>query len=253
MKALYSVVWGQCSEALRSKLKGNPDFTIISTNANSLELLKAIRSEMTELQKRQYLAHSVHTIMREFYQLSQDEHRSNQEYYDDFNNLVAAVDGCGAMLKRHPNIYNNVIEEFAKDASNPTPDERFNAQAIAKESYLAVAFLLGSDKARYGILVEEIEMEKKSKMSTCAMETRTQKLDHILLPSLAPMSISRTTKRIQRTSSVSWAKLIQAHLEWPLPLMTTMAGQLKNGSKTQNKPTGRPQKKKWPLPQEARL
>jgi hypothetical protein len=52
-----------------------------------------------------------------------------------------------------------VIEEIAKDASNPTPDERFDAQAIAKERYLAVAFLLGSDKARYGILVEEIENE----------------------------------------------------------------------------------------------
>ncbi len=102
MKALYSVVWGQCSEALRSKLKGNPDFMIISTNADSLELLKAIRSEMTGFQKRQYLAHSVHTIMREFYQLSQDKHRSNQEYYDEFNNLVRQLMNAARCLQGIP-------------------------------------------------------------------------------------------------------------------------------------------------------
>ncbi len=159
MKALYSVVWGQCSETLRSKLKGNADFTTISTNADSLELLKAIRSEMTGFQKRQYLAHSVHSIMKEFYQLSQDKHRTNQEYYDEFNNLVAAVDECGAMIAGHPNMYDDVIEEIATDATNPTQDERLEATTTAKERYLAVAFLLGSDKARYGIMVEEIENE----------------------------------------------------------------------------------------------
>jgi hypothetical protein len=42
MKALYSVAWGQCSEALRSKLKSNPDYTTFSADADSVALLKAI-------------------------------------------------------------------------------------------------------------------------------------------------------------------------------------------------------------------
>jgi hypothetical protein len=52
---------------------------------------------MTGFKKRNYLPHSVHSIMREFYNLSQGKHPTNQEYYDKFNNLVAAVDECGAM------------------------------------------------------------------------------------------------------------------------------------------------------------
>jgi hypothetical protein len=99
MKGLYSVIWGQCSETLRSRLKSNADHAAISATAGSLGLLKAIRAEMTGFKKLHYLPHLVHTIMREFYQLAQGRHRTNHEYYDEFNNLVAAVDDCGAIKR----------------------------------------------------------------------------------------------------------------------------------------------------------
>jgi hypothetical protein len=63
MKGLYSVIWGQCSETLRSRLKGNSDHMAISAAADSLELLKAIQAEMTGFKKLHYLPHSVHSIM----------------------------------------------------------------------------------------------------------------------------------------------------------------------------------------------
>jgi hypothetical protein len=159
MKALYSVAWGQCSEALRSKLKSNPDYTTFSADADSLALLKAIRSKMTGFKRLHYLTHSVHSILREFYSLSQGKHRTNQEYYNEFNNLVAAVDECGAMIGRHPTIYDDVLQESAVDPQNPTGDKRNQAQETSKERYLAVAFLLGSDRIRYGMLIKEIENE----------------------------------------------------------------------------------------------
>jgi hypothetical protein len=92
MMGLYSVIWGQCSEKLRSRLKSNSDHTAISATADSLGLLKAIRAEMNGFKKLHYLPHPVHLIMREFYQLTQGKHRTNHEYYDKFNNLVPAVD-----------------------------------------------------------------------------------------------------------------------------------------------------------------
>jgi hypothetical protein len=70
MKGLYSVILGQCSESLRSKLKANSGHHTMSAAVDSLALLRAIRSEMTGFQKRHYLPHSVHSIMREFYQTS---------------------------------------------------------------------------------------------------------------------------------------------------------------------------------------
>jgi hypothetical protein len=52
MKALCSVIWGQCSEKLRSKLKGDADYNTTSADADSLSLLKAVWAEMTGLKKQ---------------------------------------------------------------------------------------------------------------------------------------------------------------------------------------------------------
>jgi hypothetical protein len=157
MKGLYSLIWGQCSESLRSKLKANSGHFVISAAADSLALLTAIRSEMTGFQKRHYLPHSVHSIMREFYQISQSKDRTNQEYYNEFNNLVAAVDEYGLTIGRHPTIYREVLEEIAVDHVNPTNDGIQEAEHMSKERYLAVPFILGADRIRYGIMIEEIE------------------------------------------------------------------------------------------------
>jgi hypothetical protein len=159
MKGLYSVIWGQCSETLRSRLKSNSDHAAISATADSLGLLKALRAEMTDFKKLHYLPHSVHTIMWEFYQLAQGKHRTNHEYYDEFNDLVAAVNDCGAMIAMHPTIYQEILNETVADARNPAPDEQTMAGKIGRERYLAVAFLLGADQIRYGMMIEEIENE----------------------------------------------------------------------------------------------
>jgi hypothetical protein len=159
MKGLYSAIWGQCSETLRSRLKSNSDHMAISAAADSLKLLKAIRAEMTGFKKLHYLPHSVHSIMREFYQLAQGKHHTNHEYYDEFNNVVAAVDDCGAMIAMHPTIYQEVLSEIVVDPANPTANEKSEAQKVGRERYLAVTFLLGADSIRYGMMIEEIENE----------------------------------------------------------------------------------------------
>ena len=47
MMSLYDLIWGQCSEALRSRLRGHDDFASYSPDADSIALLKGIRAEMT--------------------------------------------------------------------------------------------------------------------------------------------------------------------------------------------------------------
>jgi hypothetical protein len=42
MKSLYDLIWGQCSESLRSRLRGHNNFATYSTIADSLALLKGI-------------------------------------------------------------------------------------------------------------------------------------------------------------------------------------------------------------------
>jgi hypothetical protein len=88
VKSLYNLIWGQCSESLRSRRQGYDNYTTYSTEADSTSLLKGIHAEMTGFRNKQYLPHSLHNTMREFYNLAQGKHRSNQEYYDKFNSMV---------------------------------------------------------------------------------------------------------------------------------------------------------------------
>jgi hypothetical protein len=63
------------------------------------------------------------------------------------------------VVARHPTIYDEVLEEIAFDVDSATADEISEAKSTSRERYLAVAFLLGADRIRYGIMIEEIENE----------------------------------------------------------------------------------------------
>ena len=146
MKSLYDLVWGQCSESLRSRLRGDPNYTTYSTNADSLALLKGIRAEMTGFCKKQYLSHSLHLIMRDFYNLVQGKHRSDQEYYDEFNSMVETAVESGATIGGHPAGMTECLKAIAVNADSPTPAERVSSIKLATQRYLSVAFLLGADR-----------------------------------------------------------------------------------------------------------
>jgi hypothetical protein len=128
-------------------------------HADSIALLKGIRAKMTGFRAKQYLTHGLHKIMLDFYGLSQGKHRNNQEYYDEFNSMVLTAEESGATIGSHPGGIQEALNIDAIDANNPSDVERIAATKTATDRYLAVAFLLGVDKLRYGTLVEEIENE----------------------------------------------------------------------------------------------
>ena len=125
--------------------------------SNCIELLKAIRAEMTGFKGRNYLASSIHSVMREFYLMTQVKHQSNQEYFDAFNTLSEGIEDAGAQIGIHPSLIESVREEICADFDNPTPDEETTASSIAEQRYLDVAFLRASDKGSYGLLIENID------------------------------------------------------------------------------------------------
>jgi hypothetical protein len=124
MKSLYDLIWGQCSGLLRSRLRGYDDFTTYSTNADSLALLKGIRAKLTGFCNKQYLPHSLHKIMLDFYNLSQSKHLSSQEYYDKLNSMVSTAKESGANIRAHPAGVTAILTALAVDINLPTQAER---------------------------------------------------------------------------------------------------------------------------------
>ena len=156
MKSLYDLVWGQCSETMRSRPRSIHGYEKITSDADSISLLKAIRAEMAGFKEKQYLVHLIHNLIRDFYRLYQG-HRSNQEYYDEFQNIARTIDERGGSIGEHIAIYQQIKTESVN--TNPKTDEIKLMKHDAKNRYLAVAFTLNADKSRYGPMIEYIENE----------------------------------------------------------------------------------------------
>jgi hypothetical protein len=126
-------------------------------DADSIALLKGIYAEMTRFRNKQYLMHGLHQIMIDFYGLVQGKHHNNQAYYDEFNSMVLTAIESGATIGAHPSAVEEILTTQAADPNLITAAEHTKATKTAIDSYLAVAFLLGANKLRYGTLVEEID------------------------------------------------------------------------------------------------
>ena len=63
---------------------------------------------MTGFKVRNYLASSIHSVMREFYLMTQGKHQSNQEYFYAFNTLSKGIEDAGAQIGIHPSLIDSV-------------------------------------------------------------------------------------------------------------------------------------------------
>jgi hypothetical protein len=110
---------------------------------------------MFTFQTQKYGPQAMHEAKRCFYMMRQDKHTSVQQYYESFVNTVEVIEHCGGDIGTNQSLVNEMLggrdRAIASDASIA------DAEQLAKEKYLACAFILGADKTRYGRLLEDLE------------------------------------------------------------------------------------------------
>jgi hypothetical protein len=87
---------------------------------------------------------------------------SNNEYYDKFKDLVSNAERLGSNIGNHTSRVDAILQaipEIAAGGREATEAERTQAQETVKDQYLAVMFLINSDKKHYDALVQDIENE----------------------------------------------------------------------------------------------
>ena len=151
----YAIVWGQCSDALREKIKAHKEYHDAHDKGSVVDLLKIIKTEMFTFQTQKYGPQAMHEAKRRFYMLRQDKHTSVQQYYETFTNTVEVIEHCGGGIGTDHSLVTEMLG--GTDRAITSEAAMTNAEKLAKEKYLACAFILGSDKTRYGKLVEDLE------------------------------------------------------------------------------------------------
>jgi hypothetical protein len=125
--------------------------------ADSIKLLKEIRALVYTFQSQKYAPQALHEGKRRFYLLSQDKHSTCQAYLERFQNCVDVIEHCGGSIGQEPGLVQKVLEDKGLSAKAPTQDQIWEAQTTAQEVYLAAAFILGSDRNRYGKLLDDLD------------------------------------------------------------------------------------------------
>jgi uncharacterized membrane protein YgcG len=155
---VYALVLGQCSQALRNRMEAHENWARINEQSGVMELLQLIQTCMIQRQTRQKPTHSLFEAETQVYAFKQRT-LANNEYYERFKDLVTNADRLGGDIGGHSDRIDALLEDIAADPDMPTAVERDQARDRAKDQYLAIMFLMNSDRARYGSLIRDIENE----------------------------------------------------------------------------------------------
>ena len=147
MNKAYMLIFGQCSEGIRAKLSSMNNYEEIEETYDLVGLLKGIQAVMYSYQGQQHRSHAVIEAQRRLYSLRQDN-MSCQEYLDRFKIMVSVVEHCGGEIG-----YSLKELEVREKAGG----DILKIKTELREQYLATMFLLGSDRSRYGRMLDELE------------------------------------------------------------------------------------------------
>jgi len=115
LETMYSVILGQCSDAMRAKLESQDEFERIADESDAVELLKLIKGIAFNFQSQKYPVQSVQETIRHFYLLRQDKQMTCQAYLELFTNSKDVVEHCGGLIGDHPGLIDHFLREAGTD------------------------------------------------------------------------------------------------------------------------------------------
>jgi len=110
VKKLYSLVWGQCSEAMRAKLESVDGHHELSENGDGIGLLKQIKNIVYNFQDQKYMPLALYEANRRLYACTQGKN-TPQEYQVQFLNTVDVIEHCGGRIGAEPGIVAAIAAE----------------------------------------------------------------------------------------------------------------------------------------------
>ena len=133
---LYNLVMGQCTEALKERLKSHEDF--IGANQNGIALLILIRSLLHTFEERRKLADDLSDVKTAFYKLRQGKYMKLERYHEIFLAQVEVLDEVGVTIAGTA-LEQHVAEQHGRDV--PVAMDKEEAKQIA----LAMQFVKGTN------------------------------------------------------------------------------------------------------------
>ena len=147
LKKIYNLVYGNCTESVRTMLKTDEDYEAKSTIFDHRWLFKKVKMIVSGLDTKVNLRVSLHTAMLNYMLMKQYPNETNDTYLTRFRLMTETLKLAGG---GHILVSETLLEKKIEDA---TPSE-IDAE---KEKFMAVCFILRSDTDRYGKLLDDLK------------------------------------------------------------------------------------------------
>ena len=141
--SLYSLVLGQCTEALQERLKSHHDFEIASQDG--IALLVIIRSLIHTFEENRKLSDAIMDVKEKFYKFYQGRHMTLERYHELFLAQVEVLDEVGITIEDDA-----LTIEVANHNGREVPNGDDRVEARNQE--LAIRFIRGINNNHKGYL-----------------------------------------------------------------------------------------------------
>jgi hypothetical protein len=157
-RAIYAIVWGQCSPMMQSKLESLDEYTERSTDCDCIWLLQEIQGITHRFEGNRHVFISMDDAWEAYYGFHQGN-LSLHAYLKEFQSIVQVLEHYGAAIGAD-GPYIKAIKEKLKatlPSSISEPELHKRALAASKLQTAAMGFLKRADQRRYGALWSELE------------------------------------------------------------------------------------------------
>lgn len=149
LKTTYAVIYGQCSEPMKAKLKSLDHFDERNRACDCVWILKQIKGITFRFEGQRFAYLSLDDARTSYYAYKQTPDESLAEYLDHFRSRVDVLEHFGGQLGEDPKFLPASIRRSTTDPKK--------LAKLSCDYTLAVSFLKRADRRRFGPLWSSLE------------------------------------------------------------------------------------------------
>ena len=138
---LYSLVLGQCTDALQERLKSHHDYQ--GASQDGIALLVIIGSLIHTFEENRKLSDTIMDVKEKFYKFYQGRHMTLERYHELFLAQVEVLDEVGITIEDEA-----LVMEVAGENGRVEPND--NDRREARDQELAIHFIRGTNMNHKG-------------------------------------------------------------------------------------------------------
>ena len=144
-KAVYAVIWGQCSEAVRAKVKSHSEYIGKKAESECGWLLKEIKGIMMSFESKSKPMFSLNVATKKLYAYQQGPNTSMPVFREEFTTLVDIVEHYGGLFVPHT--------ALLETADGDTTEEQ---RKSLRDQWVGMLFIQAADPRRFGALIADL-------------------------------------------------------------------------------------------------